>query len=45
MRIGLVYGFYLWSITLKVAPLITTAMLERLGSAVVDHEAYAALTS
>ena len=45
MRIGLVYGFYLWSITLKVAPPITTAMLERLGSAVVDHEAYAALTS
>jgi hypothetical protein len=37
---GLVYGFFLWSITLKVAPPITTAMLERLGSAVADHEAF-----
>jgi hypothetical protein len=38
--IGLVYGFFLWAITLKVAPPITTAMLERLGSAVDDHDAY-----
>jgi hypothetical protein len=37
---GLVYGFFLWGITLKVAPPITTAMLGRLGSAVADHEAY-----
>jgi hypothetical protein len=37
---GLVYGFFLWAITLKVAPPITTAMLERLGCAVADHEAY-----
>jgi hypothetical protein len=39
--LGLVYGFFLWAITLKVAPPITTAMLGRLGSAVADHDAYA----
>ena len=36
---GLVYGFFLWAITLKVEPSITTAMLERLGAAVADHDA------
>jgi hypothetical protein len=36
---GMVYGFFLWAITLKVDPSITTAMLERLGAAVTDHEA------
>ena len=40
IALGLVYGFFLWAITLKVAPPITTAMLERLGCAVADHEAY-----
>jgi hypothetical protein len=35
----MVYGFFLWAITLKVAPPITTVMLERLGSAVSDHQA------
>ena len=39
-RRGLLYGFFLWAITLKVAPPITTVMLERLGSAVADHRAY-----
>lgn len=43
IRMGLVYGFYLWAITLKVAPPVTTAMLERLGRAVADHEALTAL--
>jgi hypothetical protein len=38
-----VYGFFLWAITLKVAPPITTAMLGRLGSAVEDHDAYEAV--
>jgi hypothetical protein len=42
-RLGMVYGFFLWAITLKVAPPITTAMLERLGHAVADHEAYGAV--
>jgi Phosphotransferase enzyme family len=41
--LGLLYGFFLWAITLKVAPPITTAMLERLGHAVSDHEAYASV--
>ena len=41
MARGMLYGFFLWSITLKVAPPITTVMLERLGTAVADHEAYA----
>jgi thiamine kinase-like enzyme len=41
--VGLLYGFFLWAITLKVAPPITTAMLERLGSAVADHDAYASV--
>ena len=40
VSLGLVYGFFLWAITLKVAPPITTAMLERLGSAVADHDAF-----
>lgn len=39
--VGMVYGFFLWAITLKVAPPITTAMLGRLGTAVADHDAYA----
>ena len=39
----MVYGFFLWAITLKVAPQITTAMLERLGTAVADHDAYSVI--
>jgi hypothetical protein len=42
---GLVYGFFLWAITLKVAPPITTVMLGRLGSAVADHDAYASVAA
>ena len=38
---GILYGFFLWAITLKVAPPVTTVMLERLGTAVADHDAYA----
>jgi hypothetical protein len=41
MCAGLVYGFFLWAITLKVHPSITTAMLARLGTAVADHDALA----
>lgn len=36
---GLVYGFFLWGITLVVKPEITTVLLERLGHAVDDHGA------
>jgi hypothetical protein len=43
IALGMVYGFFLWAITLKVAPTITAEMLERLGSSVADHEAFAAV--
>jgi hypothetical protein len=43
IALGMVYGFFLWAITLKVAPPITSVMLERLGSSVADHVAYAAV--
>jgi hypothetical protein len=43
IRRGLLYGFFLWAITLKVAPPITTVMLERLGTAVADHDAYSSV--
>jgi Phosphotransferase enzyme family len=38
---GIVYGFFLWGITLKVDPAITAVRLERLGTAAVDHDAFA----
>jgi hypothetical protein len=37
---GMVHGFYLWGITLKVDPRKTAVLLERLGAAVDDHDAY-----
>ena len=40
LRYGFVHGFYLWGITLKVDPPITAALLERLGTAVDDHDAF-----
>ncbi len=40
-RRGLLHGFYLWGITFKVDPRKTAVMLERLGTAVADHDAYA----
>ena len=43
IRVGMVYGFFLWAITLKVDPQITTAMLTRLGTAVADHDALSAI--
>jgi hypothetical protein len=42
IAVGMLYGFFLWAITLKVRPPVTTAMLERLGAAVADHDAYEA---
>lgn len=41
--LGMVHGFYLWSITQQVRPDITTELLERLGTAVADHGALDAL--
>ena len=43
IRRGMLHGFYLWGITLKVDPAITTELLTRLGTAVDDHDAYAGL--
>jgi Ecdysteroid kinase-like family len=37
VRRGLIHGFYLWGITLKVKPEIIASLLERLGTAVDDH--------
>ncbi len=37
---GMVYGLFLWSITQKVKPEITTGLLGRLGTAAVDHDVY-----
>jgi hypothetical protein len=38
-RRGVLHGFYLWAITLKVDPAITTELLTRLGTAAADHDA------
>jgi Phosphotransferase enzyme family len=43
IRLGMVHGFYLWGITQKVDPRKTTVLLERLGTAVADHNAFTAL--
>jgi len=43
LRLGFVHGFYLWAITKQVDPPITTALLERMGNAVADHDALGAL--
>lgn len=44
VRRGIIYGFFLWGITLKVDPAVTTALLTRLGVAADDHDAFAAMT-
>ena len=43
IRRGFVYGFFLWAITLKVHPAVTTELLTRLGSACADHSAFDAI--
>ncbi|MVZ99791.1 phosphotransferase [Actinomadura sp. LD22] len=43
VRRGIVHGFYLWAITLMVAPAITTVLQHRLGTAAADHDAFAAV--
>jgi hypothetical protein len=37
LRRGFLHGFFLWGITLKAKPVIITALLERLGTALDDH--------
>jgi hypothetical protein len=44
VRRGVLHGFLLWGITLKVDPAITAEMLKRLGNAAADHEAFDAVT-
>lgn len=41
---GMVHGFYLWAITVRVLPEITAKLNERLGTAVDDHDGYGAVT-
>jgi hypothetical protein len=43
VRRGIIYGFFLWGITLKVDPAVTTTLLTRFGNAAVDHDAFAAI--
>jgi hypothetical protein len=45
LRRGILHGFFLWAITLKVKPPITTELLTRLGTAVDDHDAFDVLGS
>ena len=44
VRRGIVYGFFLWGITLKVDPAVTSRLLERLGTAAADHDALDAIS-
>lgn len=43
IRRGVVHGLYLWAITLKVDPAVTSVLLTRLGTAAADHDALTAL--
>ena len=43
VRRGIVHGFLLWGITLKVEPAVIAVLLERLGTAAADHDSFAAL--
>jgi hypothetical protein len=43
LRRGVVQGFFLWGVTLKVAPQITASLLGRLGTAVSDHDSLRAV--
>lgn len=40
-RAGMIYGYYLWSVTRKVAPELTNEFVKRLGLAVHDLDSYA----
>jgi hypothetical protein len=42
-RLGILYGFYHWGITMLVDRPITGALLNRLGTAAADHDAYGAV--
>jgi aminoglycoside phosphotransferase (APT) family kinase protein len=42
-RLGVLYGFWHWGVTYQVARPIIKELLRRLGTAVADHDAYAAV--
>jgi hypothetical protein len=44
IRRGILQGFYMWGITLKVEPAVTSVLLHRLGTAAADHDAFASVT-
>ena len=43
IRRGILEGFVLWAITLKVDPPITTCLLDRLGAAAADHDVFSSV--
>jgi Phosphotransferase enzyme family len=43
LRRGIIHGFFLWGITLKVEPAVISVLLERLGTAAADHDSFAAI--
>lgn len=43
LRRSFVHGLYLWAITMRVPPASIAALLERLGTAADDHDAYGVL--
>jgi hypothetical protein len=43
IRRGILQGFYMWGITLKVRPAVTSVLLHRLGTAAADHDALASV--
>ncbi len=40
---GIVHGFFLWGITLKVEPAIISTLLHRLGMAAADHDVFSTI--
>ena len=42
-REAVMYGFYMWGITRRVAPDITVLFTDRLGRAVMRHDSFALL--
>lgn len=43
VRCGVAHGFFLWGITMIVAPPITTELLTRIGTAAADHDSFEAV--
>jgi aminoglycoside phosphotransferase (APT) family kinase protein len=42
-RKGIVFGLYMWAVTLLVDPEITTTLLQRLGAAAAMHDSFGAV--